>query len=254
MSIGRDSWLQVGTAFNSSDCHSDDLSLGHLRLLSGFENLPLPLSFGVFDMDLEFFRLAVVYGHLIACSVAIGSIFVSDLGLVRQLIAGNPLRGQEPKHLQDLQRTVTVALFALWISGALLVAIDVAGKGMSYFDNPKLQAKIIIVCLLTLNGILLHNTVLPLMKKAKSLLSLSWNQSAFAIFTGTFSAASWFYAALLGVGRPLSWKYSLSLLLSPYMALIAIGFALMLGLVAWARHRVEAGSLRQRTYAIAGAF
>ncbi|QCB48192.1 hypothetical protein [Hydrogenophaga sp. PAMC20947] len=190
-------------------------------------------------MELEFFRLTIVYGHLIACSVAIGAILVSDFAAVRQLVSGDPYRGEDPKHLQSLQKTVTLALVALWISGAVLVAIDVAGKGMGYFDNPKLQAKIIIVCVLTLNGILLHNTVLPLMMKAKSLLNLSWGQRAVALFTGTFSATSWFYAALLGVGRPLSWKYPLMLLLTPYFALMAGGFAGMFGLVAWAQYRTR---------------
>lgn len=190
-------------------------------------------------MESEFFRLAIVYGHLIACSVAIGSILVSDLAVVKQLISGDPYRGQDAKHLQHLQKTVSLALLALWLSGAVIIAIDLAAKGMGYFDNPKLQAKIIIVCLLTLNGILLHNTVLPVMKKAKSLLNLSSAQRSFALFTGTFSATSWFYAAMLGVGRPLSWKYPLTVLFTPYAGLFAGSFAGMLGLVAWARYRTS---------------
>ena len=118
-------------------------------------------------MESDFFRLATVYGHLIACSVAIGSILVSDFAVLRQLISGDPYQGQDPRHLQHLQRTVSFALLALWLTGAVIIAIDVTAKGMGYFDNPKLQAKIIVVCLLTLNGILLHNTVLPMMKKAR---------------------------------------------------------------------------------------
>jgi len=205
-------------------------------------------------MEIELFRLGVVYGHLIACSAAIGSILLSDFAAVRQLVSGDPYRGQEPKHLQELQKTVTLALLALWLTGAVIIAIDVAAKGMAYFDNPKLQAKIIIVCLLTLNGILLHNTVLPLLKKAKSLLRLTRWQRAFALLAGTFSATSWFYAALLGVGRPLSWKYPLMVLLTPYSALIAGGFAGMLALVAWARYRVEMPSRRIENGNLVGVF
>lgn len=205
-------------------------------------------------MESEFFRLAAVYGHLIACSVAIGSILVSDFFVVKQLVAGNPLQGQDPKHLQELQRTITFALLALWISGAVIMAVDVAAKGMGYFDNPKLQAKIIVVCLLTLNGILLHNTVLPMMKKARSLLRLAPPQRSFALLFGTFSATSWFYAALLGVGRPLSWKYPLMTLLTPYPAVIAGGFAAMLGLVAWAHHRIHPDHSASGHTALVGAY
>ena len=190
-------------------------------------------------MELEFFRLAFVYGHLIACSLAIGTILISDFAAVRQLVFGDPYKGEDLKHLQSLQKTVTFALVALWISGAVIVSVDVAGKGLSYFDNPKMQAKIIIVCLLTLNGILLHNTVLPLMKKAKNLFNLSSVQRTFALFTGTFSATSWFYAAFLGVGRPLAWKFPLLVLLTPYSALTASAFAGMLILVAWAQYRTK---------------
>lgn len=199
-------------------------------------------------MEHEFFRLTVVYGHLVACSLAIGSIFVSDFAAVGRLLSGNPYRGEDPQHLQNLQRTVTLALVALWVSGAVIVAIDVAGKGLGYFDNPKLQAKIIVVCLLTLNGILLHNTVLPLMKKARSLLNLSPGQRTLALFTGTLSATSWFYAALLGVGRSLSWKIPLMSLLTPYAALIAGGFAGTLGLVAWVHFRSDQGGRPRAGY------
>jgi hypothetical protein len=205
-------------------------------------------------MESEFFRLATVYGHLIACSVAIGSILLSDLAVVKQLISGDPYRGQDAKHLQHLQKTVSLALLALWLTGGVIIAVDVAAKGMGYFDNPKLQAKIIIVCLLTLNGILLHNSVLPMMKKAKSLLNLSSGQRGFALFTGTFSATSWFYAAMLGVGRPLSWKFPLMTLLSPYAALIAGGFAGMLSLVTWAQYRTKKGAGHIENSSLVGAF
>lgn len=195
-------------------------------------------------MGPEFFRLAVVYVHLIACSVAIGSIVVSDFAVVRQLISGDPYQGQDNEHLQQLQSAVTFALLALWLTGAVIIAIDVAAKGLGYFDNPKLQAKIIIVCLLTLNGVLLHNTVLPMMKKAKSLLRLTWSQAAFALFVGTLSAISWFYAAFLGIGRHLSWKYPLMQLLAPHTALIACAFLGMLSLLAWAKYRTRKPSQR----------
>jgi len=48
------------------------------------------------------------------------------------------------------------------------------------------------------------------------------------MFCGSLSAVSWMYAAMLGVGRPLAWKYSLSELLMAYPVLIALGFLSML--------------------------
>lgn len=190
-------------------------------------------------MELEFSRLALVYAHLIACCAAIGLILVSDIAMVRQLINGNPTERMDPKHLRELQNTVALALAALWATGAGIVALDASVKGYEYFANPKLQAKITIVTLLTLNGVLLHHKVLPLMSKAGALLNMSFANRTMAVFVGSVSAVSWFYAALLGVGRPLSWKYPLTNLLAAYPVLIAGGFMGMMMLTAWAQYRAS---------------
>ena|SRR5437899_1894048 len=110
---------------------------------------------------------------------------------------------------------------------------------MVYFLNPKIQAKIGMVVLLTLNGFLLHSAVMPAMQKAGSLLKLSFSRRMLTIFAGVVSGVSWFYAAMLGVGRPLAWKYSLVELLAAYPVLIAGGFITMLLLTNWAKNRVD---------------
>lgn len=190
-------------------------------------------------MEFEFTRMGLVYAHLIACCAAIGLILMSDIALVRQLIAGDPHERMDPKHLRELQNTVALALAALWVTGVGIIALDSSFKGWAYFANPKLQAKIAVVCLLTLNGVLLHHRVLPLMSKAGSLLNMSFSQRSFAVFAGAVSAVSWFYAAALGVGRPLNWAYSLAEILAAYPVLIAGGFVAMMGLLAWARYRTS---------------
>jgi hypothetical protein len=191
-------------------------------------------------MELEFSRMALVHAHLIACCAAIGLILMSDIAMVTQLISGDPHERMDPKHLQDRQNTV--ALAALWATGAGIIALDASVKGWEYFANPKLQAKITVVALLTLNGILLHHRVLPLMKKAGTLLNMSFSLRSFAVFAGSVSAVSWFYAAMLGVGRPLNWKYPLSQILAAYPVLIAGGFAALMLMVAWARYRTSGES------------
>ena len=156
-------------------------------------------------MAFEFTRMAVVYLHLIACCVAIGLVFTSDIAMVKQLFRADPAEKLDGKHLEELQTIVSRALLALWVTGAGIIALDVSLKGWEYFGNPKLQAKIAIVCFLTLNGLVLHNYVLPLMQKAGSLLKLTLNQRMLAVFAGALSGVSWFYAAMLGIGKPLNW-------------------------------------------------
>lgn len=201
----------------------------------------------------EYVRLGVVYFHLIACCVAIGLVLTSDVAMVKQLLKGDASGHHDDAHMESLQKTVVLALWALWITGIGIVGIDYAGKGMEYFLNPKLQAKIGIVVLLTFNGFVLHSAVLPALKKAGSILNLSFSLRMLALFSGALSAVSWFYAAMLGVGRPLAWKYSLVELLAAYPVLIVGGFATMVLLTAYAKNKGSEGRPEQSTWAPANA-
>lgn len=186
---------------------------------------------------MEFVRLGVVYTHLIACCVAIGLVLTSDFAMIKQLLKGSDSIHLEQAPMETLKRTITLALQMLWFSGVLIVLLDMSVKGLEYLLNPKLQAKVLIVALLTVNGSLLHSVVMPALMRAGSLLQLEPGMRALSIFAGTVSAVSWFYAALLGVGRPLAWKYSLGELLYAYPMLIFAGFIAMSRLVKWARKR-----------------
>ncbi|MGW8461504.1 hypothetical protein [Pseudomonas sp. CLCA07] len=179
---------------------------------------------------MEFLRLGVVYVHLVACCVAIGLVLTSDIAMVRDLFKRKTFTEHDNAHMESLQKSVSVALIALWVTGAAIIGIDYLDKGMNYFMNPKLQAKVIIVALLTYNGVVLHRLVLPALQKAGSLLNLGFSARMTALFCGSLSAVSWMYAAMLGVGRPLAWKYSLTELLMAYPVLIALGFLAMLAL------------------------
>ncbi|MGY4527094.1 hypothetical protein ACVWZT_003908 [Pseudomonas sp. TE21394] len=202
--------------------------------------------------SMELVRLSVIYVHLLACCIAIGLVFASDVEMVRNLLKGHTNTRQDGKHMTSLQRSVANALIFLWLTGAAVVGIDYLDKGMNYFANPKLQAKLIIVLLLTFNGMLLHRYVLPALLKAGSLLELNFSMRMFALFSGALSGVSWLYAAMLGVGRPLAWKYSLTELLLAYPVMILLGFALMAALTQWARKRSEAEPARLPVWQFAG--
>ena len=204
-------------------------------------------------MATEFTRMGIVYLHLIACCVAIGLVLTNDIDLVMRLIKAEPDDALDPGHFSDLQKTVSRALIALWITGVALITLDASTKGWIYFSNPKLQSKVAVVMLLTLNGFALHKYVLPLMQKAGSLLRLSFSERLLAVFAGTVSGVSWFYAALLGIGRPLNWKYSLGEILAAYPVLIAGGFVSMLALTAFAQYKSNCRSRAVHVTSTAGA-
>jgi len=189
--------------------------------------------------------MGIVYVHLIACCVAIGLVLQSDVKLLKGLFRKDGAAARaHMQHLKELQSIIAVALVALWVTGAAIVTLDALTKGgWQYFANPKIQAKILIVVLLTLNGIALHHLVLPWMHRAGSLIGLTFNKRALATLAGTVSGVSWLYAALLGVGRPLSWKYSLGEIMAAYPVLIAGGFLAMMGVVTACRHRMRPAAM-----------
>jgi hypothetical protein len=193
--------------------------------------------------DFELARMGVVYFHLVACCIAIGTVFMSDLRMVRSLLRGDR-DTVERDHLVGLQTTVSRSLLALWVTGALLVGMDIWVKDVSVLFNPKLQAKIAVVTLLTVNGFALHSKVLPALQRVRCMLDLSPPMRQFAVMTGAVSGVSWLYAAALGIGRPLNWKYSLGEIMMAYPAFIACGFMGMTLLLAWCGWRRQAVGIR----------
>jgi hypothetical protein len=192
-------------------------------------------------MNPELMRMGIVFLHLIACCVALGLVFTSDVGMVKRLLqpGADP---QEAQHFSDLHKTISRALIALWLTGIALVSFDIMAKGLGTLANPKLQSKIAMVVLLTVNGLVLQRQVMPFLRRAGCLMQLTFRRRMVALFVGSISGVSWFYAALLGIGRPLNWKYSLTEILLAYPFLIAGGFVAMVFLTAWAEYhgrRVE---------------
>jgi hypothetical protein len=207
------------------------------------------------ELALDLARMGLVFVHLIACCVAVGLVLKSDFALLKAMLSEGRASGRAHLHdMEELQSIVTDALIVLWATGAAIVAFDASlkGGGWQYFDNPKLQAKIVIVCLLTLNGLALHNLVLPWLHKAGSVLKMSFGKGLLATFAGTVSGVSWLYAAMLGIGRPLSWKFPLDELMAPYPALIAAGFTCMALLLAWGKYRPTASLRLGPAFAHAG--
>jgi hypothetical protein len=192
-------------------------------------------------MNVELARMAVVFVHLVACCVAIGLVFMSDLDMVKKLLMGDPAT-LDSKHLMGLHKTLTRALLVLWLTGVGLVGIDVLSKGIDVLSNPKLQSKIAVVVLLTINGVVLHSAVLPMLQRAGALMRLSFSDRLMAIFIGAVSGVSWFYAAALGIGRPLNFKYSLVEIMAAYPALIVGGFMAMTMLTAWSQYQASGGT------------
>lgn len=187
---------------------------------------------------MDFVRLTLLYLHLIACCIAVALVFTTDVILLRSVLVTRSHISPSIKKSSKLSTSVLWLIFLLWITGVALVGFDQWQLNASVIQNPKLQAKIMVVIVLTINAIFLHKYVLPRLGNFESIFSLPSALRALVLVSSIVAAVSWLYAALLGIARPLNWKYSISEILIAYPIIIAFGFAMVASLGSWQRkHR-----------------
>ena len=157
---------------------------------------------------------ALVYVHLFAFAIAIAQVIRLDIAWLRT-------RDLESSGFAAAARTVMIALLVLWITGLALIGLAVGIDWHALAERPKLVAKLLVVSVLTLNGVALHGLALPRLQRGQPL--LAW-------LLGAISTTSWSSAALIGAARHVAPALQLfDYLLGYGLALImALGCALML--------------------------
>ncbi len=163
-------------------------------------------------------KTLLVYSHLLATCIALGSVLQADHKLWRWRKAS--LNEAMRAHLAETQQVVTLALLALWGTGLLLVVQGYLGEGVDYLLNQKLWAKLTVVVLLSLNGALLHRVGFPLLQRAP-FAELPQAARLRLALLGALSTSGWLFAAFLGVARP--WNHELS-----YLQVMGVFGALLL--------------------------
>ncbi|MFZ3185403.1 MAG: hypothetical protein WA173_14825 [Pseudomonas sp.] len=183
-------------------------------------------------------KTLLVYGHLLATCVALGHVLLADHKLWRWREA--PLNATQQAYLAETQKIVTLALLALWASGLLLVLQGYLDEGQRYLLNQKLWAKVAVVVLLSINGMLLHRVGFPSLQRA-AYAALPFSTRSRLALLGALSTSGWLFAAFLGVARP--WNHVLPCLhvLTVFAALVAMacGTALIVAGLAGANNATD---------------
>jgi hypothetical protein len=142
-------------------------------------------------------KLCLLYPHLLATCVAIGMIVLTDLRLLPRLL-GYRVVIAAPGRFET--GVVTGALALLYATGVGLIALGLQDHA-DYLDNPKLQAKIGLVVVLTLNGLALHRWVFPRLRRGAPVSAWSMRFRLLLSTTVGLSNSVWLYAAFLGIAR-----------------------------------------------------
>lgn len=175
----------------------------------------------------------VLFAHLIAACVAVGTLLMQDLNLMKS--GGRRLHLGAIKDLQRAAGIISLALIALWASGIVLVAIG-AIKDPAYLSNQKLWAKVAVVIVLTANGAILHHYSFPRAVSSAGVIGLGPVERSIVASTGAVSTVSWLFACYLGIARPWNHSMQFDAVLFVYLSLLlpacAVACAYIHGLAA----------------------
>lgn len=172
------------------------------------------------------FHTILVLGHVLALALGLGSAFLADWIVLRRLAFG-VVSQKAAGQLTELSRAVCAGLVLIWITGALLVA-DNALAAPASIMNQKLWAKLAIVTVLTLNAMLLHSIVMPMVRRrvGQPLFETAFDRLAIvSTLLGAVSAVSWMSAAYLGVARELNGQSNLGPILVSYLGALLLVWA-----------------------------
>jgi hypothetical protein len=142
--------------------------------------------------------MLLVFVHLLATSMALGAIVATDLRLLAKL-AQDRVRIAPPNEF--VARIVMVALLLLYATGGAIVTLGMLERP-DYLSNPKLQAKIFLVVLLTLNAFVLHRLTFPRLARGRRV--ARWHASDWIVVAVPVAISNflWMFVAFLGIARP----------------------------------------------------
>jgi len=167
--------------------------------------------------------MLLVFAHLLAASMALGAIVATDLRLLSKL-AQDRTRIAPPNEF--VARIVVVALVVLYATGAAIVWQGLLERP-DYLANPKLQAKLALVVLLTINAFVLHRLTFPRLARGRRV--ARWHASDWLLIGIPVGVSNflWMFVAFLGVAR--AWNGTVSF--GDVMAVAAVAYAVAQGAV-----------------------
>ncbi len=186
-------------------------------------------------MPMLHLKTFLTVAHLLGLTIGLGGATILDFLLCRLVIRGRAIQQSDADLIHVISQLVSCALVVLWISGISFFIqywIDSPGQ----FDNPKWYAKVAIVVVLTLNGVLLHARVLPIVRRRVGLKlfdGLQPREQFLMLACGAVSVISWYTPFFLGISKEMSFSVSASSIVAVYATLViaAIGVAQLVPMV-----------------------
>lgn len=177
----------------------------------------------------EFIDTKIIYTiiHVFGAILGAGGAFVSD-GMFFETIRDGRVTKRELDFMKLGGKFVWTGLFVLFVSGIFLVSTDPA----RYLASDKFLAKVAIVCIIVINGIIFHSIHIPHIrnhlgiKLSESITFLK--KSSFIMMSGALSFVSWVFTVILGSLRHV--PYHFTEILSVYVVCVTLAMVAALSM------------------------
>ena len=171
--------------------------------------------------------------HILGVAFGLGIATGMDLLLVKNIITKRTLTESRYNVLEQLSKIVTWGLILLWISGIgfLWTYQQVSPEKLL---NPKIWSKLMIVTILTVNGIFIHHFLLPKLKRCinKRVDQVcSYKEMAVIFSSGAISMVSWYIPFIYGTVPQLNFAFSFTVFTTIYLSILAMAVICALGLL-----------------------
>ncbi|MRI34176.1 hypothetical protein EOPP23_14375 [Endozoicomonas sp. OPT23] len=170
----------------------------------------------------------ITFTHLAGLAFGLGGAWILDLFIVRYF-RSETVSEERYQFLEFVSKLVLAGLVILWVSGLLFVLYYYLYTP-EYLYNQKVWAKTFIVTVLSLNGVMIHRKLMPVIKRSigKNLLvSLSLTEIRSMLTIGTVSVVSWVFPVVLGVAKTLNFSATAIVIAISYLVILAITLMLV---------------------------
>lgn len=186
---------------------------------------------------LKLLGLVLVFTHFVTSAIAVVTILQTDLLLLKRY--DEPLARRDVRRIHQAKPIVTAALWVLWLTGLAICALGYF-KNPDYLLNQKLMMKLLVVEILTLNGLFLHEVAFRHVKPGRVMAEESPLTQRLLVLMGCLSSTSWLFACFLGIARPLNNLSNFYELLGFYLVILLGSVLVGWGLTHWLARRHEA--------------
>jgi hypothetical protein len=166
--------------------------------------------------------------HLVGLVMGFGGAVLLDLTIFKHGVL-RPISQYTIHQTELLSRFVTWGLILLWGTGFGLIAINLVDKP-EYLTNQKLWAKMAIVVLLTINGVFVHNKVLPILREkiGQRIFEMAKKRETLLLtLVGSLSFVSWTTPFILGKASELNYVTPMWMIMAAYFAAVFAMWATM---------------------------